>query len=140
MNAKAKGAQGEREACAWLERKVFGDVGLKRNLEQVRSGGADIIHHPLVFEVKRRKGNVDLGTDKFWIQVATACKRINVAEGVNTFVPVVMFRINKRDWEFLIPADTLYGLYVNDTPIFTQGYVRVNGIRFVEWAKHFIGK
>ena len=135
MNHKTKGAQGEREACEWLERKVFGNVGLKRNLEQVRSGGADIIHHPLVIEVKRRQGNVDLGMDKFWSQASTACKAVNVKEHTSTYVPVVMFRINKRDWEFLIPAKTLG---MDGVPIFTSGYVRVNGIRFAEWAKSYV--
>ena len=130
MSAKSKGSSGEREACEWLERKLFGrDVGLKRNLNQSRDGGADIIHHPFVFEVKRRKGDKNLGFYKWWIQVVKATKWLNIRCSVDTYTPVVMFRIDFSDWQFLISANQL------DGP--TQGWLHMDAMRFIQWAKTF---
>ena len=129
MTARSKGASGEREACRWLERKLWGrNVGLERNLLQVREGGADILHHPFVFEVKRRKGDKNLGFAKWWIQVTKAAKTKNAQEGTDTFTPVVMFRIDKSDWQFLISA-TVIGC--------KQGWLHMDATRFLQWAKSF---
>jgi hypothetical protein len=129
MNPKQRGAAGEREACKWLEQHLFGKVGLERNLNQTRSGGADIIYHPFCFEVKRRAAAERiLGYHNWWSQVCRATRSENIDFGAETFTPVVMFRIDKRDWQFLIPA-TLIGCQ--------QGWIHVDAVRFKEWAKQF---
>jgi hypothetical protein len=130
MSARSKGASGEREACKWLHRRLYGrDVGLERNLNQVRSGGADVIHHPFVFEIKRRgRSERNLNYNAWWIQVNKAAKACNENEGVDTYTPIVMFRIDAGDWQFLIPA-TQIGC--------SQGWLHIDRVRFLQWAKSF---
>ena len=43
INGRSKGAAGERELAKWLHRNFKLDTAPTRNLEQVRSGGSDII-------------------------------------------------------------------------------------------------
>lgn len=132
MNAKAKGASGEREACAWLERYVWRHpIGLERNLNQVRSGGADIIQHPFVFEVKRRNGKQKLGLNGWWSQVNQATQQIMRDEETDTYLPVVMFRIDNGHWEFLVPANLLQaGL---------PGWLHMSRHTFIAWARKYLG-
>jgi hypothetical protein len=128
MKARTKGSVGELEACRWLERKVFGNIGLTRNLEQTRSGGADIIQPPFAFEIKRRKrSDRQLNYDGWWIQVNKATDKLS-RESYSVYYPVVMFRIDNGDWEFLIPA-TQIGC--------KQGWIHISRTRFVEWVKSF---
>lgn len=118
MNSRAKGAAGELELAKWLERMLKLDERPQRNLEQVRSGGSDIIDvYPFYFECKRVE---QLDLQSWWNQVLFECRKCSYDP-----VPVVAFRQNRKPWEFLITAGTI-GL--------TQGFVRLREKEFVPWA------
>ena len=74
VNARSKGASGEREFCHWLTDNLGLEVIPERNLEQVRSGGADICNvYPFIFEIKRVEV---LDLKGWWIQVKEAWHEI----------------------------------------------------------------
>ena len=120
--AKQKGKAGEHEACRWLEKNLFPERALKPNLTQAYIG-CDIIATPFIVEVKRQE---TLHLDKWWIQISTVYKRLESHDKM--YIPVVMFRKNRGDWEFLISSRAI-GL--------TIGYIRINEARFKEWAKFY---
>jgi hypothetical protein len=122
INSRAKGASGEREFCNWISENLDIHHG-ERNLEQVRSGGADITNcYPFMFEVKRVE-NLDL--QSAWIQVKTAVVEMQLDNNDPNLIPVVCFRYNRHPWEFLIPAS----LIGNE-----KGYLRLNEKTFTEFA------
>ena len=94
INARAKGASGEREFCKWLEKHFTLPEIAKRNLTQVREGGADIIVPPFSFEVKRVEG---LDVAAAWVQ----CKS---DAAVLSLEPVLAHRKNRQPWSFAISA------------------------------------
>jgi hypothetical protein len=127
INSRAKGATGEREFCKWLSDNLGIHHG-ERNLEQVRSGGADVTNcYPFVFEVKRvEKLDIQaawIQCKKAWLEIAT-----NDVDGTvdANLIPVVSFRYNNKPWEFLISAE----LIGND-----RGFLRVSENTFIEYAK-----
>lgn len=121
INARAKGASGEREACEWLERNLFmntrscGERKLSRNIAQSRDGGHDIDANPFMFEVKRRQS---IAFDKWWIQISKAVKG-------KQRIPVVMFRPNKSQWDFLISAKWIGN---------RSGWIHIPAQTFINWA------
>lgn len=118
INSRAKGASGEREFAKWLEVNLKLDYTPTRNLEQVRSGGSDIIDvYPFVFEVKRRE-NLDL--QSWWIQVKHDALKFDECA-----IPIVAFRQNRKPWEFLISANNI---------CVDKGYVRLPENVFIKWA------
>ena len=118
INVRAKGAQGEREFCMWLFEN-FNVPMPTRNLEQVRSGGTDIIDvEPFYFEIKRCE---TLNLDSWWYQVNRACKKAQD----DSLIPVVAFRKNRKPWEFLIPSKFI-GV--------KRGYMRLDERCFRKWA------
>jgi hypothetical protein len=97
VNGRAKGAAGEREFGRWLEENLGLQDRPQRNLEQVRSGGADIIDvPPFNFEVKRCEA---IARRKWWVQVVQSC--------TDGQVPVVAYRKNRQPWRFLISAKNI---------------------------------
>ncbi len=117
INARIKGASGEREFCKFLfENFDFNELP-QRNLEQVRSGGADIVgikEFPnVIFEVKRVE---ILSLLKWHHQVKAACNENEMG--------VVAFRQNRKGWEFLMPS-TIVGV--------KRGYVRMTEQVWVKW-------
>ena len=124
INIRTKGASGEREFCRWLYDNMNVPMP-SRNLEQVRSGGSDVTDiEPFYFEVKRCE---TLDFDSWWRQVSVECKK----EFSYKAVPVVCFRQNRKQWEFLISA----------TEIDCQrGFIRINQRIFLEWASKVIEK
>lgn len=97
-----KGKQGEREAIKFLQPtidKVYGEfsldtVELYRNQNQSALGGYDIDGLPwIALEIKRQEA---LSLNAWWAQVNKAKQ--------GTQVPVVMFRQNRKQWRFLMPA------------------------------------
>ncbi len=126
INARSKGSGGEREFCSWLFNKLALDEKPQRNLEQVRSGGTDIIMPPFGFEVKRCE---KLQLTDWWIQVKTDCAEYNKNIGETSLEPVVAFRQNGKPWEFLISA---YNIGC------TKGFLRINEKVFLEWALRFV--
>ena len=124
VNPKQKGKKGEDEACEWLSKYLY---DRKRHLERNQNQmfiGADIVSYPFIFEVKRREA---LSLDNWWMQI----HRVHVKlKGYNKlYIPIVMFRQNRKAWEFLISADTI-GC--------TGGYIRLNCARFIEWSARYV--
>jgi hypothetical protein len=124
VNAKQKGKSGEDEACAWLSKYVYEN---KRHLERNQNQmfiGADIVSYPFIFEVKRRE---ILALDAWWMQIEKVHRKLSVYNKL--YIPIVMFRQNRKKWEFLIGADSI-GCKI--------GYVRLTEARFTEWVKRYV--
>lgn len=86
-NNRLRGMAGEREACDLLHSE-FG-VAAKRNLNQSRDGGDDILHcGPVAVEVKRQK---KLAIRRWMEQAEASC---------DTRLPIVMCREDgdRKDW------------------------------------------
>lgn len=116
INGRAKGAGGEREAAIWLQEKFNLAELPQRNLEQVRSGGFDLIgFEPFAFEIKRSEA-----VDKraWWNQVKKCTD--------SRHIPVVMYRKNRQPWRFLIDAEVL-GIH--------YGFVQLEAREFILWGK-----
>jgi len=95
---KAKGATGERELARWLQTNLRLDFLPERNLEQVRSGGADILGvGKFVFECKRCEV---VNIDTWWMQVLAASQNYDAH-------PVLAFRQNRKSWNFVISAKVI---------------------------------
>lgn len=123
LNAKTKGAAGEREFCDYLH-KTFGlEQKPERNLEQVRSGGCDVICFPFAFEVKRRE---QLMFGDWWNQVTDAVTK-DPSSSAHGLIPVVAFRQNKKEWEFLIGGNHI------GVPF---GFIHINKYVFNKWVKN----
>lgn len=131
MNIRAKGASGELEFCDWLFRKGLVMSMPQRNLEQVRSGGIDVIpkDHPFVYEVKRVENITDLTLDKWWFKASTDRARHNSNTGEDR-EQVVAYRKNRGDWTFLISVENLLGV--------TGTYAIVKTNTFVKYAQRRI--
>lgn len=125
INSRAKGASGEREFCEWLQKNFDLPVKPKRNLEQVRSGGLDVIFPPFGFEVKREE-NIRLMD--YWTQVKRAVEAYEKEEFVK-LEPVVAFRQNKQPWEFLICASHID---------LKRGFVRLTERAFINWVNMIV--
>lgn len=126
INVRAKGAAGEREFCDYLLHKFKLDVKPERNLEQVRSGGADIIFPPFAFEIKRCEA---LKPQAWWSQVKRAVS--NPSGPAFGLIPVVAYRQNKKDWEFLIPAS-----YIG----VDFGYLHIDEYVFGDWLRSVVAQ
>ncbi len=100
INVRNKGASGEREFCKWLEVNFnLGELPT-RNLEQVRSGGTDIILPPFAFEVKRVEKP---DWESFWCQSVIAARKLSEINGFE-FEAIVAHRYNRKPWTFLITS------------------------------------
>lgn len=99
INGRVKGAEYERQFCKWLDKNL--KIRAKRNLEQTRDAGADVITEWFIFECKREE---NLRLDDYWYQVVIASKKHE-----NKMIPVVVFRQSRRKQEFLIPASLIPG-------------------------------
>lgn len=111
MNIRAKGASGELEFCDWLFCKGLVTTMPKRNLEQVRSGGIDVIpaDHPFVYEVKRVENITELTLDRWWYKASLDCSKHNKLNG-DEREPIVAYRKNRSDWSFLLGVENLLGV------------------------------
>jgi hypothetical protein len=121
INARAKGAAGERELATWLHESFPIAVKPERNLEQVRNGGSDLIVPPFMFEVKRVE---TLALGNWWQQVNASVNGYFSKNGVR-LEPVVAFRQNKQEWNFLASAKHM-GC--------DNGYVRMSALVFRNWV------
>lgn len=116
VKAIDKGKNGEREAAAWLQEHLQLEVLPTRNLDQTREGGYDLLGlQPFAVEVKRCE---TLSLVAWWRQVKEATP--------HGMCPIVMFRQNRKQWRFLLPA-RLIGVDI--------GFIEVGGSVFKEWAK-----
>lgn len=122
INARAKGATGERELCDWLQNSFNLELKPKRNLEQVRNSGADIIYPPFAFEVKRVE---NLNVLNAWHQIKRAVSEPkSEAFGL---IPVLAYRKNRQPWSFVISGEYL-GL--------TGNYITLTELGFKNWVKN----
>lgn len=87
-SARNKGLNGERELVNILKDQL-GDVvqEIKRNLEQTRTSGADILIENYVIEVKRQE---NISVIKWYKQASDSCKAGQI--------PLVAFRKNGGRW------------------------------------------
>ncbi len=115
MNIRGKGSGGEREFCEWLQIQFCLDKKPKRNLEQIRDGGADVIFPPFMFEVKRCQTILHT---KWWMQVVKAASTTGL-------IAVVAYRQNNKQWEFLISATEIGA---------DKGFLHINRFVFLNWA------
>lgn len=124
INARAKGASGEREFCDWLHSTFQLDAKPTRNLDQVRDSGADVICEPFAFEVKRCEVLSHLD---WWGQVQRAVNnKTGKAFGLE---PVVVFRQNGKRWNFMIDSK-----YIG----IPGGWIILTELVFTKWAKNFV--
>lgn len=124
INSRTKGASGEREFCEYLFSTFNIEQKPERNLEQVRSGGADIICDPFAFEIKRCEV---IKHYDWWAQVKEAVK--NPKGPAFGLIPVVAYRQNKGNWEFLIA-----GQYIG----VDFGFIHITEFVFRDWARQQI--
>ena len=112
INSRAKGAAGEREFCNELA-DILGETlvaPLKRNLEQTRIGGYDIVGlDGWAIEIKRYKTLTEGELKEFWQQAVDQAKRVNAT-------PVLAYREDFRSWRVRIPMGFLSGtgLWIED--------------------------
>ena len=124
VNAKAKGSSGERELCEWLKSQFNLLEAPKRDLSQTRDGGADVICEPFAFEVKRCENVAEY---EWWNQIQNAVNNKNCsAFGLQ---PVVAYRRNRKDWEFLISAEHI-GI--------PRGWIKLTKPVFIKWVRKFV--
>lgn len=121
INARSKGASGEREFCNWLFTRGLVRRMPERNLEQVRSGGIDVIpeDHPFAYEVKRVE-KYPAPYDKWWYKANLDAKKHNREA-------VVAHRRNNEDWSFLISLENLLGV--------KGSYAIVGSVAFIKYAQ-----
>lgn len=113
--SRNKGQRGERELCDLLAKELCLPDGLRRNLEQVRNGGADIMELPgFAVEVKRVEV---LAVNTWWKQT--------VRQAGNRH-PVLAYRQNHKQWQFCLHAREI-GL--------SEGYITVNKEIFFKWLQ-----
>ena len=98
--AKNKGANAEREVAKILQPiidEVYESVGLesptmKRNLEQTRGGGYDLVGIDwMALEIKRQE---NLSIESWWKQT--------IKQTLPGQVPVLMYRQNNKKWKVLM--------------------------------------
>ena len=89
---RRKGAHGERELVNLLRDRLGDLPGLCRNLEQSRSGGADILLPGYAIEVKRAERFLSA-----WIEQAE--------REAGDCLPVVAWRRNGKPWRCLLVLD-----------------------------------
>lgn len=99
INSRAKGSAGEREFCKELADHL-GDVltePLKRNLEQTRKGGHDIVGlEGYAIEIKRYRVIKEGDIVRFWEQAVDQAKRVDAT-------PVLAYREDFCSWRVRIP-------------------------------------
>jgi len=111
INSRNKGASGEREAADWLYYNLNLHTKPERNLEQVRSGGGDLVGVGcFCVEVKRCQ---QLALKQWWKQsLKSALDRQEE--------PVIMYRRNGESWKFIVDEE-LTILSERDYRIYAKG-------------------
>ena len=113
INSRAKGATGEREFIKELA-QYLGDemvAPMKRNLEQTRAGGHDIVGlEGWAIEVKRYAVVKEGDLARFWAQAVDQAVRVGAR-------PVLAYREDFRSWRVMLPMSLLTdmdGVWVRD--------------------------
>jgi hypothetical protein len=100
VNARAKGARGEREFAAM----VYDHLGirLQRNLEQTRCGGFDLLGmHGWAIEVKNTVDTSPAALRRHWKQT------VRQAEGTR---PMLAVKVPRNGWDVIIRDDDYRGV------------------------------
>lgn len=117
---RAKGASAEREVAKLLE-PTCGK--LKRNLEQVRSGGHDLIGIDwLAIEIKRQE---TLNVEAWWAQTVSQAK--------DGQIPVLIYRQSRKPWTVVMQGG-LNGRY----GLFYPARVSISMWDFLKWLEREI--
>ena len=111
---RTKGAAAERE----LAKILFEELGveMKRNLNQTREGGYDLLGLNLAIECKRREKE-DLGG---WWRDA-----VKKADGK---IPVLAYRASRQPWRFILPVEAVMhghhfvSNFVDTATLYTSGF------------------
>jgi hypothetical protein len=124
VNRKQKGKDGEDEACDWLSTHLYRSRFKVARIHNQSFFGADAFSKPFIWEFKRQE---TLSLNAWWIQIHTVHVKFKALGKL--YIPVVMFRQNYKQWEFLISSETIGvdGLYI-----------RLNKEVFLEWASTYI--
>ncbi len=114
INSRVKGAGGEREFAKVIQERL--GVELRRNLEQSRNGGHDLIaqgNDPVsraldtyAIEVKRYREITPAMLAGFWIQAEAQAARASKT-------PVLAIRADREEWRVLMPLSALNGAFGN---------------------------
>lgn len=131
IDSRKKGITGELEVCKLFDRfhdnfEKSWDLGgvelpkCKRNLQQTREGGHDILGPiKLAVEVKRvEKGNADV----FWNQTVEQAKRVNK-------LPILFYRKNNSKW--VVRLYVVIPLFKGDKPI--KVFADIDLYHFNQW-------
>lgn len=105
INSRAKGAQAEREFIKELGLYLGDNAAtlLKRNLEQTRVGGHDIVGlDGWAIEIKRYRVIKEGDLARFWDQAVEQADRVGAK-------PVLAYREDFRSWRVRVPIWALIG-------------------------------
>jgi hypothetical protein len=107
INVRQKGANAERELAgimmAWAS-EIGITLDLIRNLEQVRSGGHDLLGIPgIATEVKRVEV---LAINTWWGQCVTQAtvEGLRLGVGEHGIIPLLAYRQSRKPWIFMTRA------------------------------------
>jgi len=111
-----KGAAGERELSKILADRL--GIDCHRNLEQTRSGGADLLGvGPWAVEIKRQER---LCIEQWWAQ---ACAQSDA-------YPALAYRQSRQPWTIIIPLGVLCG-YQDDWLLGNRAALSIDGFCYV---------
>lgn len=81
------------------------DIGLRRNLDQVREGGHDILGlDGWAIEVKRYAEVLPADVERWWGQAVEQAKKITWKH----VQPALAYRADRRPWRIVVPSDLLH--------------------------------
>lgn len=113
INSRAKGAAGEREFIkelgSWIGDELV--APLKRNLEQTRIGGHDIVGlEGWAIEIKRYRAIKEGDIARFWLQAVEQATRVSSK-------PVLAYREDFKSWRVRLAMGDLIpdGFYLNNS-------------------------
>lgn len=98
INSRAKGAAGEREFIKELAQELGDDLvaPLKRNLEQTRAGGHDVVGlEGWAIEIKRYRVIKEGDIARFWEQAVEQAERIGA-------LPMLAYREDFKSWRIRV--------------------------------------
>jgi hypothetical protein len=102
VNSRNKGARFERQICQLINKHLISakDEPAKRNLDQTREGGCDIIFKKFAIECKfYKQGKNNWAQEQWWDQ---ACKSAG-----DKYVPVLIYKYNLKPIRIVLPVHVI---------------------------------
>tara|TARA_R100001460_G_scaffold23022_2_gene46672 strand:- start:2155 stop:2580 length:426 start_codon:yes stop_codon:yes gene_type:complete len=102
VNSRDKGARFERLICTLINKHLIeeDEKPAKRNLDQTREGGCDIIFKKFAIECKfYQKGKNNWAQEQWWEQ---ACKSAGTE-----YIPVLIYKYNTKPIRIVIPVHAI---------------------------------